>query len=236
MSDETSPHLPSVDPAEAARPHPSTMTPELLAGLLADGDDELAAWVLRDTLAERPRAEVYDGILREAMNLVGERWVSGQWTVAEEHLASQTLLRALDAVRPGLGPEGRVGPLAVLAGVAGERHMIGLVCLEHILQESDWTVANLGADVPVDDLAGFVARNEVALVALAATDPARRPVVVETVAAVRAARPTERPLPVIVGGRLANDPDAVAGLDVDWVGGSLVEAEAFARALARRPS
>ncbi len=234
MSDDPAPNLPPVDPGEADRAHPSTLSPELLAGLLADGDDELAAWVLRDALAERPRAEVYDGILREAMDLVGERWASGQWTVAEEHLASQTLLRALDAVRPALGPERRVGPLAVLAGVAGERHMIGLVCLDHILQESGWTVANLGADVPATDLAGFVARNEVALVALAASDAVRAPVVTETASAVRAARPTTPPLPVIVGGRVSGDADAVAGLDVDWVGGSLTDAAAFARDLATR--
>ena len=173
VNDDVVARLPSVDPAEAHRPHPTTLSPELLAGLLADGDDELAAWVLRDALTDRPRAEVYDGLLRDAMTLVGERWATGQWTVAEEHLASQTLLRALDAVRPNLGPERRVGPLAVLAGVAGEHHMIGLVCLDHVLQETGWTVADLGADVPTDDLAGFVGRNEVALVALAASDPAR---------------------------------------------------------------
>ncbi len=238
MSDDIAARLPPVDPSEAGRPHPSTLSPELLAGLLADGDDELAAWVLRDALAERPRAEVYDGLLRDAMTLVGDRWASGQWTVAEEHLASQALLRALGAVRPVLGPEHRVGPLAVLADVAGERHMIGLVCLDHVLQECGWTVADLGADVPTDDLARFVGRNEVALVALAASDPLRAPVVAAAAAAARAAalaaRPSEPRLPVIVGGRLAEDRAAVATLDVDFASGSLVQAAAFARRIAAR--
>lgn len=236
VNDDVVARLPSVDPAEARRPHPTTLSPELLAGLLADGDDELAAWVLRDALTDRPRAEVYDGLLRDAMTLVGERWASGRWTVAEEHLASQTLLRALDAVRPRLGPERRAGPLAVLAGVAGEHHMIGLVCLDHVLQEAGWTVADLGADVPTEDLARFVARNEVTLVALAASDPVRAPVVAEAVAAARAARPVEPRLPVIVGGRVTADPTVVAGLDVEFAGGSLAAAGAFARALAATAS
>ena len=90
------------------------------------------------------------------MPLVGERWATGQWTIAEEHLASRTLLRALERVRPPMGPERRVGPLAVLAGVAGEQHMIGLVCLEQVLAEDGWTVANLGADLPAADLGAFV--------------------------------------------------------------------------------
>ena len=48
--------------------------------------------------------------------------------------------------------------------------MIGLVCLEHILAEDGWTVANLGADLPAADLGTFVARNEVAIVCLSALD------------------------------------------------------------------
>src|SRR5512144_1694800 len=120
--------MPPVDPAAAAVGLAKTYSPELLASLLADGDDDLAAWTLEQGLADAPRAEVYDGLLRDAMRLVGQRWETGRWTVAEEHLASQTLLRALERLRPRSGADGRIGPLAVLAGVAGERHMIGLVC------------------------------------------------------------------------------------------------------------
>jgi methanogenic corrinoid protein MtbC1 len=234
MSHEATPNLPPVDPVEASRPHPGTLSPELLAGLLVDGDDELAAWVLRDALAVQPRAEVYDGIVREAMRLVGDGWAGGRWSVADEHLASQTLLRALERVRPDLGPEGRVGPLAVLAGVAGERHVIALVCLDHVLEEAGWTVADLGADVPAEDLARFVARNAAVLVAVAASDPARRSAVVQTIAAARAARPAEPTLTVMLGGRLADDPILLAEARPDWAGTSLASAGAFARELGRR--
>ena len=74
MSDDLPIRLPPVDPASADRVAPATLSPELLAGLLADGDDELAAWTLRHAMAESPRVEVYDRLLREAMELVGERW------------------------------------------------------------------------------------------------------------------------------------------------------------------
>ena len=92
--------LPPVDPAGAADVRSTSLTPELLAGLLADGDDELAAWMLGQSMDETSRAEVYDGLLRDAMRLVGERWLTGQWTIAEEHLASRTLLRTLERLRP----------------------------------------------------------------------------------------------------------------------------------------
>jgi methanogenic corrinoid protein MtbC1 len=234
MSDEPQLDLPPVDPAEAGRPHPATLSPELLAGLLVDGDDELAAWVIRDAMAERSRPEVYDGIVREAMRIVGDGWVDGRWSVADEHLASQTLLRALERVRPHLGPEGRVGPLAVLAGVAGERHVIALVCLDHVLQEAGWTVANLGADVPAEDLARFIGSNEAVLVAVGASDPGRADTVVATVAAARAARSVDPPLTVMIGGRVAEDPASIAAARPDWAGISLAAAAAFARERGRQ--
>jgi methanogenic corrinoid protein MtbC1 len=170
------------------------------------------------------------------MHLVGDRWRSGQWSVAEEHLASQTLLRALDRIRPDLGPDGRVGPLAVLAGVAGEYHMIGLVCLDHVLREIGWTVADLGADVPADDLARYVERNDARLVALSASDPARTATVAEAVSAVRAAaasRGTDRTIPIMLGGRLATHPGIGAAVGVDWTGATLVEAARFADGIVR---
>ena len=226
MSDDVPFHLPPVDPSAADEVPGASLSPELLAGLLADGDDELAAWTLRHAMDESSRADVYDGLLREAMHLVGERWRSGRWSVAEEHLASRTLLRALERVRPEIGPEGRIGPLAVLAGVAGEQHMIGLACLEQVLAEDGWTVANLGADVPPADLATFVGRNEVALVCLSAMDGGR---VGELADAVRAARGARAGTPVLIGGGISSRPGIAATVEADGLAHSLVEALALAR-------
>jgi methanogenic corrinoid protein MtbC1 len=223
VSDDLPIRLPPVDPGAADRVAPATLSPELLAGLLADGDDELAAWTLRHAMAESPRVEVYDGLLREAMQLVGERWASGRWSVAEEHLASRTLLRALERVRPALGPESRVGPLAVLAGAAGEQHMIGLACLEQVLAEAGWTVANLGADVPPKDLATFVERNEVALVALSALAPERVDALADAVRSVRAAS-GDRPIGVIVGGQVAGQAELGSAVGADGIATTLAEA------------
>jgi methanogenic corrinoid protein MtbC1 len=228
------PPLPPVDPARAAAPAPATtLTPELLAGLLADGDDELASWVLQSALQEQRRADVFDGLLREAMALVGKRWEEGRWTIAEEHLASQTILRALDRIRLPAGPESRVGPLAVLAGVAGEHHGIGLLCLDQVLREEGWSVANLGADVPAADLARFLARNHAELVGLAASLPERAGELRASVAAAEAVRPDD-PLPIMVGGDLARDVALMASLHVAWAGTSLTAAAAYASGLLER--
>ncbi|MEO5965912.1 MAG: cobalamin-dependent protein [Candidatus Limnocylindrales bacterium] len=235
MRDDLPFKLPPVDPVAAEGVSASSLSPELLAGLLADGDDELAAWTLRHALAEATRVEVFDGLLRDAMTLVGERWQSGQWTIAEEHLASRTLLRALERIRPALGPEHRVGPVAVLAGIAGEQHMIGLVCLEQVLAEAGWTVQNLGADLPAADLGAFVARNEVAFVGLSAIDPGRVTTIADAVRAVRAAA-DGRSVPILVGGQVAVHPGLLAATGADGTARSTADALAFAEAHRPRPA
>lgn len=224
--------LPPVDPSAVDDVPPASLTPELLAGLLADGDDQLAAWTLQHAMAESTRSAVYDGLLADAMRLVGENWSTGRWSVAEEHLASRTLLRTLDRMRPDLGPEGRIGPLAVLAGVAGEQHMIGLVCLEHLLAEDGWAVANLGTDLPAADLGTFVSRNEVAIVCLSALDGGRVGALADSVQAVRDARPG---IPVIVGGQVAALPNLATTVAADGALPLLAARVAFARSHRRAP-
>jgi methanogenic corrinoid protein MtbC1 len=228
------PALPPIDPTAAVGGAPaSTTTPELLAGLLADGDDELAAWAIENALRELPRATVYDGVVREAMRLVGRRWADGEWGIAEEHLASRTLVRALDRVAPDPGPEGRVGPLAIIGALEGEQHVIGLICLAHVLMEAGWSVADLGPNEPADDLGRYVGRTRPALVALTASSDDRAQVLADAVTAVRAAT-VDRPPAIMLGGRIADDPARVAGLEIEWVGTSLTEAAAFAGSLVER--
>lgn len=228
MTDDLPIRLPRVDPAVADDVPAAALSPELLAGLLADGDDELAAWTLRHALPGADRATVFDGLLRDAMRLVGERWQTGRWSVAEEHLASRTLMRALERIRPELGPEGRIGPLAVLAGVAGEQHVIGLACLEQVLAEDGWAVANLGADLPGEDLGAFVARNDVALVALTCADPSRVGHLAESVRQAKLAREGEA-VQVVIGGRITTHPGILEAVGADALVPTLAEALAFAR-------
>ncbi len=220
--------LPPVDPAAFRDVPADVLSPELLASLLVDGDDELAAWTLRNAMASSSRAEVFDGLVRDAMRMVGENWRAGRWSIADEHLASRTLLAVLEQIRPATTPASRVGPLAVLAGVAGEHHMIGLVCLEQILIEDGWTVANLGSDMPDTDLANFVARNSsVAMVALTASGVGRVEALAEAVVAIRVAGGA-RPLAILIGGGISYEPGMKERTGADGVAVLLTDAQTFA--------
>lgn len=216
--------LPPVDPARAGVA-PEDITPEVLAGFLTDGDQPVVRWALAAALHGRDRATVYEGLVRRAMELVGERWASGRWTVSEEHLATMTLLRTLSAVQPQDDIRLRAAPLAVLAGVAGEQHAVGLTLLAHLLEEAGWSVANLGPNVPPEDLVRFVVKAEGRLVGLTAGHPDRLEALQSAVAALRALPVTPT---LMVGGRITGEVE-VATLGAEWAGTSLIDAAAFAR-------
>lgn len=220
------PILPPVDPHEA-RLEPGDLTPEILAVFLTDGDEPVARWALSQVLAGQPRALVYDTFLRDTMRIVGERWASGRWTVSEEHLATQTLARVLTSVAPQDSQAERLGPQAVLAGVAGEEHAIGLILLDHLLREGGWSVAQLGPNVPVDDLVRFAAKFGARLVALTASHADRTETLHDTIVALRALPSAPS---IMVGGRIV-DVAGPSALSADWMGTSVREAARFAETL-----
>lgn len=206
------------------------ISPEFIAALLADGDDDLAGWALGEALRDRPRAVVFDDLVRPAMQLVGANWESGRWTIAQEHLASRALNDSLARVRPAVSLDTRIGPVAVLATPEGEDHAAGLICLAQVLEADGWKVENLGPNVPRHDLIRFLAERSVDLVALSISRAATLPALRRTVNAIRRAGFSLHDLPIIVGGRATVDLE-VPVRGVQAVGLSLVAAERFARSV-----
>ena len=227
MNDSPMPELPQV-PGQLP-PDGDIAAPEFLASLLADGDDDMAAWVISQALAERSRAEVYDEVVRPAMELVGTRWQEGQWSISVEHLASVALTQALSRIRPPETPALRIGPTAVLAAPEMEQHVAGLACLAQILEDDGWHVENLGANVPANDLVSFIAARDVDLVAMSIGTADRLETLRRAVEAIRAAGGSVAELPLMVGGHGVAAIEELAG--ASRVCHSLADAQQFARSL-----
>jgi len=225
------PELPQVP--DQIPPDGDIAAPEFLASLLADGDDDMAAWVMSQALAERSRAEVYDEVVRPAMELVGVRWEQGQWSISVEHLASVALNQALSRVRPNETPESRIGPTAVLAAPEMEQHVAGLACLAQVLEDDGWHVENLGANVPADDLVAFISAREVDLVALSIGTADQTETLHRAVDAIRAQGGSVAELPLMVGGHGLEAIAEFAGASL--VCHSLADAQRFARSLSLAP-
>lgn len=118
---------------------------------------------------------VIDDALMPILREVGDGWHAGQVSIAQEHFASAfireqliTLLNRLESGPPG-------GPLAVCAGYPGEPHEIGLISVAVKLALRGWRVAYLGADLPLEELAGVLLTRDAELICqsiLTPRDPA----------------------------------------------------------------
>jgi len=99
---------------------------------------------------------------------VGYRWSKGEIDIAEEHISSERLLRALAAIHDSV-PVSPDSPTCLLSCVEGESHTIGLALLQVCLREAGWATTWVGASLPMDVLCAVVEKNHPQMVALSAS-------------------------------------------------------------------
>jgi diguanylate cyclase (GGDEF)-like protein len=135
------------------------------------GEGAVAERVIDDALsAGMTPAAVQSLVIGPAMVRLGELWVSGVITVADEHLATSISHRALIRLfeRMSAGHiQARSRERILLAAVEGQHHVLGLRMIADTLEGAGFDVLYLGADVPVASLRTILARHRPAVVGLA---------------------------------------------------------------------
>ncbi|MBD0330440.1 MAG: MerR family transcriptional regulator [Thermoleophilia bacterium] len=127
------------------------------AGAHAAFDRLLAALTLDTVLSD---------VVLPYLHELGERWQRGEATVAQEHFASNHLRGRLLGLARGWGRGS--GPLALLACAPGEQHDLALLAFGLALRARGWRITFLGADTPIETLAGTADRLAPALVVVSA--------------------------------------------------------------------
>ena len=171
------------DPAaasEESRPELESGAQQLRAAL--DGFDEAGAQSALDTLFGTFTVEtVLGGVILPYLVDLGERWSSGDATVAQEHFASNLIRGRLLGI--GRGWDSGNGPRAVLACAPGELHDLGLIAFGLTLNRRGWRITYLGPDTPVESLVDTAGRLEPDLVVVTSTSKRRLTPLVEALVA-----------------------------------------------------
>lgn len=116
-----------------------------------------------------PARDLYLGVLQPALREVGELWATGRISVAQEHLATATAQVLLGALAPRLERRVNVARRVVVASVEGELHAVGGRFVADFLEADGWSVLEVGASAPVEDLVAFVTEIRPDVVALSTT-------------------------------------------------------------------
>ena len=174
-----------------------------LADALAAFDEPRAQAILDRLLAVATVDTVVSDIALPYLHELGERWATGQASVAQEHFSSSVLRGRLLGLARGWGRG--LGPQIVLATPPHEFHDLGLIAFGVLLRARGWRVAHLGADTPIDGILEAAAALEPEFVVLAAVSGERFTSLAEPL---RGLARTQR---LALGG------DGAAELDPGWI-------------------
>jgi MerR family transcriptional regulator, light-induced transcriptional regulator len=127
--------------------------------------------VLALLFAERARRATWGdvaGHVGELLHEMGERWLRGEMTVAQEHIASALLARALALLAETIAlPED--ANRCLLAAAEGDEHTLALSLAEVCLREAGWRSEWIGSRTRSADVCERVKAGQVRMVALSAS-------------------------------------------------------------------
>jgi methanogenic corrinoid protein MtbC1 len=170
--------------------------------------------------------ELYLSVFQEALYEIGRLWQNGEATVAQEHLATattQTLMARLPV--PPAGVAG-TGLRALTTGTQDELHSVGARFLAEFLEADGWTVIDLGAGSPTEDIVRLVKKVKPAVVCLSTTLTTNLVHAKETIGALR--NLSDPPMIAAGGHAYVGSETQAAALGADlWA----ADADEFARLL-----
>ncbi|MBN2024547.1 MAG: cobalamin-dependent protein [Pirellulales bacterium] len=209
---------------------------EYLLALLSGDEHRATDLVLRAADEGHSVPDLYLNVLLPAQEEVGRMWQQDDVSIAEEHLVTAATKRVFARLRDRAARKTPNGRTALAAAVAGNRHDVGLCAVADFLEMDGWRVVQLGADVPVADLAQAVELFEADLLCVSASQHAQLESLRQTLGAVRRG-PRGAAIKILVGGRaLVGADDLAVEFGADAVAADPAQAVSLGNALVGLPN
>jgi excisionase family DNA binding protein len=141
----------------------------LFHALIAGHEEESANLLITLFLRGEPLVKIFDGVVTEAMRRIGDLWLGGELTVAQEHLASRTILSAAQKLRAVVPVPEMTGKLAFVCAIENDFHELPAHLAQITLESAGWEVLNFGANMPLYSLMTEVLQQLPELVVVSAT-------------------------------------------------------------------
>jgi DNA-binding transcriptional MerR regulator/methylmalonyl-CoA mutase cobalamin-binding subunit len=165
LADETAPALDET--TESSRAAGDNILDRALSAV-AMYDDAALRTELGDALAIMGPVRFVREVGAPFLTTVGERWHAGDFSIAQEHMATSALRNFLhSAISSRRSRTAR--PAVLLATTTGQKHEGGLLMVALLLLEQRVEIAYLGPEMPVDDIVTAAKELGVSVVALSFT-------------------------------------------------------------------
>jgi excisionase family DNA binding protein len=166
---------------------------------------------------------VLTDLLVPVLQSIGERWASGELSVADEHRATAVSHRLLGRLSLQFGRRGRTRGTVVLAASSGDLHTLPVAIVADLLRWRGFEVVELGGNTPPEAIAEAASRaGRLVAVGIVSTAGGLDAQVAAAVAAVRQSVPG---VPILLGGGAISDEAHARRLGADvWTGGATTSA------------
>lgn len=151
--------------------------------------------------ANIPIEDIFQKILQEVMEEVGDLWHQNEMSVDKEHYCTSTTQTALSQFYPILFDRPHNGCKILTCCVGSELHEMGIRMLSDLFEYHGWDSIYLGASVPKNAILHSIAENKPDLVGLSVTMPQHLELCLEIVEGIKEAYPDMK---IAVGGRAFN--------------------------------
>jgi excisionase family DNA binding protein len=154
---------------------------------LVIGDELQVRELLQDLVSSGSSlAEVCDHVVVPALVRIGEAWLVGDLSIAEEHRASAICERTIGRLTPS--PPGRPRGVAMVCSPPGDDHQLPGQMATAVLREDHWRVHHVGTNVPIEDLIAMAAAERPSLIVVSVVWPPSMPAANEMAAQLEAPR------------------------------------------------
>lgn len=180
--------------------------PDLIK-LIVDGMKEEAGPVVKQLLNELDGMKIVDGYLIPALEIVGQKYETGEIFLPQLIQSAETVKKAFEAIKEKLaGTAGEASKVSkgkiVLATVKGDIHDIGKNIVKVLLENYGFEIFDLGRDVPIESVIEKVKEEKASLIGLSALMTTTVKSMEDTIKAIRSECPGCK---VIVGGAVLNE-------------------------------
>jgi excisionase family DNA binding protein len=142
---------------------------ELFNSLIAGSEEETSNILINAFLNDNSLEYIFDEIISPALKQIGELWFAGELTIAQEHIATRTVLCALHKLRNLVPVSEPNGKTAICCTVEGDFHELPAHFVQMILESQGFEVINFGANMPIYALYEEISQHSPKLVCISST-------------------------------------------------------------------
>ena len=197
---------------------------------ILSGDKTLAHQiVLAELQSGTIPMDAYLQILVPAQRRIGELWLDGELSIANEHMATEITTLEMELLRGIANRKPSINRRVLVATAPGERHSLGARIVSDFLYINGWDVDFLGSDIPAEELGIFAKERKPDVIALSIVLSENIDGAKEAIQMVKRFAPM---IPIMIGGPAVQGEEHVKEIGADGYAADASSAIRTARHLA----